>query len=186
MTLSTDLVKQALRQRVLAGRKFPLPRQNRLVRDQISRLVWKIQPGSVGLVWPMGREIDLRPLCSLLHKAGFRVYLPYTPPKGQALIFRQWYPSVRMCKGRFGTSYPKGVIGCPDMIFVPLLAFDRTGKRLGYGGGYYDRTLAASPHVRAIGYGLSSQEEKEIPADSFDQALEVLITEREFITPVAS
>lgn len=176
-----DFDKQSLRESSRRARKEPTPRENRLVRDQISRLVWGIRPSSVALVWPMAYEIDLRPLYAAFHKAGIRVFLPYTPPLGQALIFRQWYPSVKMCKGRFGTSYPLGGTGCPDMIFVPLLAFDRMGNRLGYGGGYYDRTLAAYPYADAVGYGLASQEESAIPVDSFDKKLEAIITENELI-----
>lgn len=173
--------KQALRQKRLGGRTRPLPRQNRLIRDRLARLIWQFHPETVALVWPLEREIDLRSLCLHLHKAGIRVLLPYTPPRGQALTFRYWHPASKLEKGRFGTFHPTGPTGHPDIIVVPLLAFDRLGKRLGYGGGYYDRTLAAYPEVRAIGYGLASQEESEIPTDSFDRNLTAIVTENELI-----
>lgn len=93
--------------------------------------------------WPMGDEIDLRPLLHALHARGHRLALPETPKRGEALIFRHWHPDATMIAGRFGTSHPDGPPVSPDFFLVPLLAFDRRGNRLGYGAGYYDRALAA-------------------------------------------
>ena len=78
---------------------------------------------------------------------------------------------------RFGTMAPTGPIGVPDVVFVPLLAFDRAGWRLGYGGGYYDRTLAGLPAAIAIGCGFSAQEVDEVPAGNFDIRLHAVATE---------
>lgn len=88
-----------------------------------------------------------------------------------------------MREGRFGTVYPDGPIDVPDLILVPMLAFDRRGYRLGYGGGYYDRTLASLPDARAIGYACSVQEVNDIPVGPFDVPLPVIVTEKENITP---
>ena len=86
-----------------------------------------------------------------------------------------------MVPGRFGTLHPDidpvSTPAIPDLIFVPLLAFDREGYRLGYGGGYYDRTLAALPEARAIGYGFSCQQVEAVPHGPFDLKLPVIVTE---------
>ncbi len=74
--------------------------------------------------------------------------LPATPPRGNPLIFHEWTPGAAMIAERFGTLRPEGAVLAPDLLLVPLLAFDRQGRRLGYGGGYYDRTLADSPWPR--------------------------------------
>ena len=132
--------------------------------------------------WPMGREIDIRPLLQALHARGHTIALPETPPRGQPLIFRQWAPGMAMVPERFGTQRPAGPIIIPDLIFTPLLAFDRAGRRLGYGGGFYDRTLAALPHARAIGCGYACQELDEVPADAYDARLSAIATEAGIIT----
>jgi 5-formyltetrahydrofolate cyclo-ligase len=128
-------------------------------------------------VWPLPGEIDLRPLWHALHDRGHAVLLPQTPPRGQKLLFRHWHPGCRMLRERFGTERPDGALATPDIIFVPLLAFDRHGHRLGYGGGYYDRTLAAYPSIPAIGFGFAAQELTKLPAGPHDRPLRAIFTE---------
>jgi 5-formyltetrahydrofolate cyclo-ligase len=128
-------------------------------------------------VWPLPDEIDLRPLWHALHQRGHVVLLPQTPKLGQILQFRRWHPGCRMVRERFGTDRPDGDLDTPDIIFVPLLAFDRRGHRLGYGGGYYDRTLAAYPEIPAIGFGYAAQEVEEVPCAQHDQPLQAIFTE---------
>ncbi len=135
--------------------------------------------------WPMGREIDIRPLLDALLRRGHRIALPETPPRGQKLIFRRWEPGMVMVAERFGTQRPTGAIITPDLLFIPLLAFDRAGNRLGYGGGYYDRTLAVLPWATAIGCGYACQELDEVPADAYDARLSAIATEAGII-PVES
>ncbi len=86
-----------------------------------------------------------------------------------------------MISGRFGTLSPDGPVGTPDILFVPLLAFDRLGHRLGYGGGYYDRTLAALPGRTAIGFGFSALEVDSVPIGPHDHPLNAIVTEKEII-----
>ena len=86
-----------------------------------------------------------------------------------------------MIAERFGTLRPDGPEIVPDLLFVPLLAFDRRGRRLGYGGGYYDRTLAALPGAIAVGCAFAAQEMDEVPAGPHDIALDAVATEREVI-----
>ena len=89
---------------------------------------------------------------------------------------------MAMAAERFGTQRPSGPVIIPDLLFIPLLAFDRAGRRLGYGGGYYDRTLAALPRATAIGCGYACQELDEVPADAYDARLSAIATEVGIIT----
>ena len=138
-----------------------------------------IPPGAaVSGFWPMPGEIDIRPLLVALHERGHPVLLPATPPRGNPLAFRHWQPEAEMIRERFGTFRPAGVPGVPDVMFVPLLAFDRSGHRLGYGGGYYDRTIAGLPHARAVGCAFAAQEVDKVPAGPHDMRLDAVATER--------
>ena len=128
--------------------------------------------------WPTAEEIDIRPLLAALHARGHTVLLPETPPVGRPLSFRRWQPGCEMVREPFGTFRPTGPRGMPEVLFVPLLAFDRTGHRLGYGGGYYDRTLAALTGALAIGCGFAAQEVAALPIGPFDMPLDAVATER--------
>jgi 5-formyltetrahydrofolate cyclo-ligase len=128
--------------------------------------------------WPMGDEMDPRPLMLALAARGHALALPVTPPRGQPLGFRAWAPGEGLRPGPMGTSEPaKGALLRPDILLVPLLAFDRAGRRLGYGGGYYDRTLAALPGAKAIGIAYAGQEMAEVPAGPQDFRLPLIATE---------
>ncbi len=136
-------------------------------------------PGAVvSGFWPLAGEIDIRPLLLALHRRGHAILLPETPPRGRPLVFRHWHPGAAMRQERFGTVCPEGDTGTPDWLLVPLLAFDRSGRRLGYGGGYYDRTLAGLPGARAIGCAFAAQELDAVPADGHDARLDAVATER--------
>ena len=128
--------------------------------------------------WPMGDEMDPRPLMLALAAGGHALALPVTPPRGQPLAFRAWAPGAELRAGPLGTSEPAGGDELrPDILLVPLLAFDRAGRRLGYGGGYYDRTLAALPGAKAIGIAYAGQEMPEVPAGPQDFRLPLIATE---------
>lgn len=128
--------------------------------------------------WPMGDEMDPRPLMLALASRGHAMALPVTPPRGQPLAFRAWVPGAALRPGPMGTSEPvAGEELRPDLVLVPLLAFDRAGRRLGYGGGYYDRTLAALPGAKAIGIAYAGQEMPEVPAGPQDMRLPLIATE---------
>lgn len=136
--------------------------------------------------WPMGDELDLRPLLTRLHFAGHAVGLPVVVKRGTPLLFRRWQPSDVLVSGGYGTSVPsedKPVV-TPEVLFVPLLAFDRQGYRLGYGGGFYDRTLqalrGAGPRL-AVGVAFAAQEVEAVPRDHYDQKLDWIVTEAEAI-----
>lgn len=131
--------------------------------------------------WPIGDEIDIRPLLIALHARGHRLCLPETGKPGNPLVFRRWQPGDRLIPGRFGTSHPDSDTLTPDVLLVPLLAFDRTGHRLGYGAGYYDRTLAALPNAFRLGCAYVAQEIPEVPAGPNDVRLHAIATERSLI-----
>jgi len=137
----------------------------------------------VSAFWPMGDEIDTRPLLHRLHARGYRCGLPVTVIRGLPLLFRGWTPDTAMVPGGFGTSVPPPEAGevTPALLIVPLLAFDRAGYRLGYGGGFYDRTLAAlraTGSPVAVGVGYAGQEIGQVPIHANDARLDWIVTER--------
>ena len=129
--------------------------------------------------WPMGAEIDVRPLLHALHARGHALALPVTPKRGQPLGFRRWRPGDALARGPMGTSQPvpEAEALTPDWLLVPLLAFDGAGNRLGYGGGYYDRTLAALPAAHRMGCAYTCQRLDEVPAGPEDVRLHAVATE---------
>jgi 5-formyltetrahydrofolate cyclo-ligase len=128
--------------------------------------------------WPIGSEIDPRPAMHLLHASGAQLALPEATPPGNPLIFRLWSDGDPLLPGRFGTRHPAGPPVTPNLLLVPLLAFDHRGHRLGYGGGYYDRTLVALPQATAIGCAYAAQQVDDLPAAPHDAPLHAIATER--------
>jgi len=122
-------------------------------------------------------EIDTMPLLRELHFRGYHLVLPETPPVGQPLIFRTWFPGALLEREKFGTLRPTGDVHAPDMILVPLLAFDRAGRRLGYGGGFYDRTLPLHPNATLLGIAFAAQEMDSVPVGPYDIPLPAVATE---------
>jgi len=170
--------KRAARERALAARAGCDPAWGaRLAGHVLAEL-----PPPAGAVvagfWPLEGEIDIRPLLEALHARGHPVVLPQTPKRGEKLVFRLWHPGMAMVRERFGTCRPTGEVRTPQILFVPLLAFDRAGRRLGYGGGFYDRTLAALPGACAIGCAFAAQEMDEVPATDHDALLHAVATEQ--------
>ena len=138
---------------------------------------------SVAGFMPLGREIDMAPLLQALRSAGHLVALPRTPARGLPLSFHRWSLDDTLQREAFGTLTSDGPEIVPDLLLVPMLAFDRRCHRLGYGGGYYDRTLAARPGTRTIGCAYGAQEVPDLPVDATDLPLDVIVTEREVIHP---
>jgi 5-formyltetrahydrofolate cyclo-ligase len=134
---------------------------------------------------PMRTEID--PLSAMAAHAG-PVGVPVIPGRGVALRFRRWTPDAAMTEGEFGALIPAdGEWLEPEVLIVPLLAWDRRGYRLGYGGGYYDRTLERLRALRptlAIGFAFAAQEVTEVPREPTDQRLDLIVTEAGVVTPV--
>ncbi len=154
----------------------------RLLADQASTL--QIEPGTqIGAYAALPGEADPQLLLTRLQRLGCPVGFPRITGPKDALTFHHCLPGQVMRPGQFGIAEP--LPDWPEMqprlLLVPLLAFDRTGHRLGYGGGYYDRTLAAlrqSGPLRAIGIAYAGQEVPELVLDSWDQKLDGILTQQ--------
>ncbi len=139
-------------------------------------------PAVVAAYWPVGSEADCRPLLETLHERGFPCVLPSVVGRGLPLVFRAWRPRDQLLSGPLGTRQPAVTAPerIPGVLVVPLLAYDRHGRRLGQGGGYYDRTLAALRRrgpVVAIGFAFGLQEVASLPATDDDERLDWVATE---------
>jgi len=155
----------------IAARKFPLA----------------VAPGTiVSGFMPLKSEINPLPLLQRLADAGAQLALPVVAGRGKPLIMRAWQWGEPLAAGVWGIREPKPEAAEvePDILLVPLLAFDRAGHRIGYGAGYYDLTIArlrARKPVTAIGIGFAAQEIAKIPATVRDARLDLVLTEREAI-----
>jgi 5-formyltetrahydrofolate cyclo-ligase len=126
-------------------------------------------------------ELSAGPLLERLAWDGYRLALPTVQGKGRPLLFRAWAPGDAMDEGVWGIAEPKAdkVVVEPDILLVPLLAFDRRGWRLGYGGGFYDRTLAAlraRRPIAAVGLAYDEQQVDAVPYLDYDQRLDWVLT----------
>jgi 5-formyltetrahydrofolate cyclo-ligase len=138
--------------------------------------------------WPVRTEIDIRPLLHALSEAGHVCGLPVMVAKGEPLIFRRWRPGMKLAQGGFAipTPPPEAEVVTPELALVPLLAFDAEGRRLGYGGGYYDHTLRVlrrrlRSRFLAVGVAYAAQTCDHVPADETDERLDWVVTEEEAI-----
>ncbi len=141
---------------------------------------------AVSAFYPYQSEIDTRPLLGRLAGEGWTTALPIVLALGQPLEFRRWLPGSPTIPGKWDIPRPPedAELVEPDVLLVPLLAFDRRGYRLGYGGGFYDRTLEklrVKKPVMAIGVAYSVQEVDSIIHDAHDQLLNFVMTEKELI-----
>jgi 5-formyltetrahydrofolate cyclo-ligase len=114
------------------------------------------RPLLISLYWPIRAEPDLRPWMKARAAGGTRIALPVATALGEPLTFREWHPGARMAHGLWRIPHPaEGPEVTPDVLLAPLVGFDAVGYRLGYGGGFFDRTLAVAqprPHVIGVGY----------------------------------
>ncbi len=135
---------------------------------------------NVSAYWPMRTEIDPRPTMMALAET-HRLCLPVVSGQATPLTFRRWTPGDALEDGGFGTGIPSDLVEIvPDILIVPLAAFNDAGYRLGYGGGFYDRTLeglrALAP-VTAIGFAYDIQRTEDLPHEATDQPLDMIATE---------
>jgi 5-formyltetrahydrofolate cyclo-ligase len=139
-------------------------------------------PATVSGYWPILSEIDIRPLLKSLHNLGHTVCLPIIVGRQVPLKFRHWSPSDRLQRASFNTFEPneKKVQIEPEVVIVPLLAFDNKGHRLGYGGGYYDRTLNDfdEADIVTVGVGYEAQFAERVPTGRNDVPLHWIVTEK--------
>lgn len=180
--------KTALRALAKARRAAPGPAAAaRASALACAALLDRLEPApgaSLSAYWPMAGELDLREALHGFAARGIRILLPAVVARDARLAFRRWMPGDALVAGGFGTSVPDPSLPGeePDVLLVPLLAFDARGFRLGHGGGYYDRTIAAlrasGRPVRAVGAGFACQEVEQVPVEAFDQRLDAVATEQ--------
>jgi 5-formyltetrahydrofolate cyclo-ligase len=164
------------------------PEVSLALRDRFLETIQSPQNGIVAAYNAQRGEIDPMPLAEGLRARGYAIALPVMAGRDQPLAFRSYDPAVPLVKNRVGIGEPppSAALVVPDVVLVPLLAFDARGHRLGSGGGYYDRTL---PDLRrrkailAIGLAFAAQECAEIPAESHDAALDMIVTELQVFSP---
>ncbi len=142
-----------------------------------------LAPGAVvsGFL-PYQSEIDVKPLLARLAAAGFLTALPVVTGRNQPLLFRLWRPGEPTEAGAWNIPVPLDTAATtvPDVLLVPMLAFDSGGYQLGYGGGFYDRTLErlrSERPVIAVGVAYAEQEVHHVPRDAHDQPLDWILTE---------
>jgi 5-formyltetrahydrofolate cyclo-ligase len=143
----------------------------------------------VSAFYPYQSEIDGQPLLGKLAGEGWTTALPIVIKLGQPLEFRRWLPGEPTIVGKWNIPRPteNASLVEPDVLLVPLLAFDRKGYRLGYGGGFYDRSivrLATMKTITTIGLAYAAQEIAHVPHDDLDQPLHYVMTEKELIACV--
>jgi 5,10-methenyltetrahydrofolate synthetase len=154
------------------------------VAGHLRKLLFTRFGGAQGRVvsgyWPIKGEPDLRPLMADLHAAGVKIALPLVEQKAAPLIFRRWTPNTAMIRGNWNIPVPPPGADAvtPDITLAPLVGWDSEGFRLGYGGGYFDRTLAAlTPRPFTIGIGFHSARLTTIFSQPHDIPLDVILTQ---------
>ena len=150
----------------------------------------KLSGSTVAAYWPLKDEIDVRPILYELASQGVATALPIINENTPLQSFRRWFPGDELVDADFGVQepHPRRTDAVPDLIIVPLLGFDAHGNRIGYGGGYYDRTLQslrACGNVDAVGVGYKEQECAQIPTHPLDEPLDLILTDERVLIPSA-
>lgn len=184
-TLSIDEAKAELRKSAARRRGLLAEDVRMQAAESLAEVGLAFLPERTGAVvsgyHPIGEELDPRPLLARLAGEGHPLVLPVTPRGRGRLTFRCWTPGDELVAGSYGVSEPSASSPArePSILLVPLLAFDAGGQRLGYGAGYYDRTLAelrAAGRVTAVGIAFAEQEVAAVPHDRYDQRLDWILT----------
>ena len=184
--MSVTKSKADLRAVALAKRDALSDRQRAAAAKALAKrgLPLTIAPGSIVSGYsPIRSEIDPVPLMRALAGQGARLALPAVMARGKSLAFRVWSPDDRLMLGPLGIPEPSPAAAelIPDVMLVPLAAFDRQGHRIGYGAGHYDFTLEhlrKAKAITAIGIAFAVQEIKAVPALPHDVALDYVLTEK--------
>lgn len=175
--------KAILRKELIAARRAldPVRKQHWDAQICANVLAWWAteKPGEIGVYWPMDGEPDLHLAYVELARAGVRLALPVVHEKDAPLGFAYWAPGEAMVRDRMGVAVPQQLrpVERPHVLMIPCLGFNQHGYRLGYGGGYYDRTLAPHPRPLTLGiaYALAAA---SFADDPHDVALDLIITEQ--------
>ncbi|MBI2960570.1 MAG: 5-formyltetrahydrofolate cyclo-ligase [Betaproteobacteria bacterium] len=172
-------------------RKTLIERRARLAADQredlrrridihLQRAFPDLAQGVIGFCWPYRNEYDARHLLASLRRQGALTALPVVVAPKTPLEFREWHPGVKMQEGVLGIPFPVGTeLLQPDTFLIPLVGFDTRGYRLGYGGAYFDRTLAALDRpARKVGVGYEMLWVETIHPQAHDVPMDYVVTER--------
>jgi 5-formyltetrahydrofolate cyclo-ligase len=146
----------------------------------LRRLLIELEPETLGLYWPMRCEFNAPlALSDQMAEAGVIMSLPYARKKPVEMHYRRWNGTAPTARDECNMATADGAVLVPDVVLVPCVAYTKSGHRLGYGGGYFDRWLAAHPHVTSIGVAWAACEisHAEFAAQSHDQALTLVVTE---------
>lgn len=154
-------------------------RVSAMIEKYLMALLRPLQPGMLAFCWPVRREFDCRPLAAELIESGWQACQPVVVEPGAPMRFRPWTPETPMTTDRHGIPIPAGDGEVsPDVVLLPLVAFDEQGYRLGYGGGYFDRTLAAGANrPLAVGVGFELARVDTIHPAVHDLRLDAIVTE---------
>jgi len=176
--------RRAERERLIAAREALDAATRAQYRRRMDEAIERAFPGLarsvLAICWPIRGEYDARHLAAKLRARGAVIALPVVVAPRTPLEFREWHPGAPMAKGPLGIAYPVGTPRVvPSAVLLPVNGWDAAGYRLGYGGGYFDRTLAAlRPRPLAIGVGYELARMDTIHPQSWDVPLDWLVTER--------
>lgn len=152
---------------------------SRAIGQRLEGFLQAHRPAVLGAYWPIRREFNPLPLMQRLIAAGTRIALPSILEKNAPLEFRLWQPGARLAVGIYDIPYPaEAPAVTPDALIIPLVGYDLAGYRLGYGGGYYDRTVPLlSPCPRLIGVGFEGAQLQTIYPQPYDIRMDCIITD---------
>ena len=145
------------------------------VRQALVALLAQLEPELLGVYWPLGGEFDPGAL-------PYPRALPFARRDPMEMVFRRWDGAPPTARDDCGIATSTGAVAVPDVVLVPCVGFTREGFRLGYGGGFFDRWLAAHPGVTTVGLAWSGAE-TQFAVEAHDRALTLILTERELIAP---
>ena len=173
-------IKTAARKAAFARRKLAHAADTGAGAGYLSEVLAAYRGVPLAGYMPIRTEIDPRPAMAEASAHG-AVGVPVIQAAGQPLLFSRWTPECKLVDGPFGARVPEVADYFePEILIVPLVAFDRKGGRLGYGGGFYDRTLArlrAKRSTFAIGFAYGAQEAEDLPLEETDEPLDMIVTE---------
>lgn len=180
----SDAIRRRVRAERLAVREALAPAVlaacSAAIERHLSAALALLPPAAIGFCAPVRGEFDAGPLVGRLVAAGWRAAMPVVEEAGAPMCFRPWAPGAPMTADRHGIPVPAAAVAIepPDILLLPLVAFDAAGYRLGYGGGYFDRTLAACvPRPFAIGVGFELGRVGSVLPQPHDQRCDAIVTE---------
>ena len=183
MTAEALIDRAALRSRLIAARRAMSASEHRerseMITAHLLGFLRAFKSHSLAFYWPHRGEYDPRPIAERIVEEGGAAALPVIVEKDKALAFRQWHPDIEMMIGLYEIPHPTGNADiAPDIILLPTVGFDGAGYRLGYGGGYYDRTIAAFVKPpKTIGVGFEFGRLDTIGPQPHDIPMEVVVTD---------